>query len=337
MVFTNQSNSYIIQAMKRALTGIRPTGDLHLGNYLGTIRPALALQKEYECFFFIADLHALTTQKNGDALRKSVIEIAAAWIALGLDTNKHFIYRQSYIPEVTEYTWYLSSVTGMGLLEKAHAYKDAAANGNENTVSHAVFMYPVLMASDILMYSPDVVPVGKDQKQHVEMARDIAGSFNAIYGETIKLAAPLIDEKVMTIPGLDGRKMSKSYNNTIPVFVSEEETLKLIKTLTTDSTPLEASKELGGTLIGDLYKLFVAAGQYEDLKTRMKQGGMGWGHAKLELAAAINMNLKDARAKYKALMEDKDSVIAILEEGEAKARKIALAGIEELRKRVGVR
>ena len=194
--------------MKRSLTGIRPSGNPHLGNYLGSIKPALERQANFHCMYFIADMHSLTTLKNSDAMKSFTYDLVATWLALGFDPSKNIMYRQSDIPEVTELAWYLSCCTGMGLLEKSHAYKDALADNRD--VNHGVFAYPLLMAADILLYEPDIVPVGKDQKQHVEMARDMAGSFNAAFNcSVLKLPEPIIDEKVMSIPGLDGRKMSK--------------------------------------------------------------------------------------------------------------------------------
>lgn len=319
---------------KRSLTGIRASGNLHLGNYLGTIRPALELTSTYDCIYFIADLHALTTNKNPELLRQSTLDQVATWLALGLDTKKHILFRQSDVPETTELAWYLSCVTGMGLLEKAHAYKDASSQDKE--VNHGVFAYPVLMAADILLYDADVVPVGKDQKQHVEMARDMAGSFNALFGEgVIKLPQPLINEKVMVIPGLDGRKMSKSYGNEIPLFCSEKELRKLVMSIKTDSTPLEAPKSLEGTLINDLYGLFATPEEVKDLTSRLAAGGMGWGHAKEELFKVINRHVSEARSKYDELRADTELLKKELESGADKARAIAYPIMERIKKAIG--
>ncbi|MCB0351944.1 MAG: tryptophan--tRNA ligase [Bdellovibrionales bacterium] len=321
--------------MKRSLTGIRATGNLHIGNYLGAIREGVRLQEEYECLYFIADMHSLTTNKDPNLLRMQSLDIAASWIACGLDTQKHLLYRQSDIPVVAEFAWYLSCCTGMGLLQKAHSYKDAIAN--EKEVNHGVFAYPVLMAADILMYDPDVVPVGKDQKQHVEMSRDMAGSVNSLYGEgVLKLPEPLINEKVMVIPGLDGRKMSKSYNNEIPLFSSEKELRKKVMSITTDSTALEAPKTLDGTLVGQLFSFFASQGEYEDLNKRLSKGGLGWGHAKEELFQAINREIKEARDRYQALRSDEDQLNGILEEGRDKALKIGIPVLNRLREAVGM-
>ncbi|RME58072.1 MAG: tryptophan--tRNA ligase, partial [Candidatus Dadabacteria bacterium] len=238
---------------KRALTGITPTGTIHIGNYFGAIAPALSYQDQYECFFFVADFHALTTNKNREEIISQTYDIVAAWLAFGFNPKRHFMYRQSDVPLTAELAWYLSCVTGVGLLQKGHAYKDALAKNKE--VNHGVLAYPVLMAADILLYEADIVPVGKDQKQHVEFTRDMAGSFNAVYGEGIlKLPTPLIREEVMAVPGLDGRKMSKSYNNVIPLFEKPEKLKKLVMSIKTDSTPLEEPKDLDSTIIGAIYK-----------------------------------------------------------------------------------
>ncbi|MCI5064096.1 tryptophan--tRNA ligase [bacterium] len=320
---------------KRALTGIRATGQLHLGNYLGAIREALRLQQEYECLYFIADLHSLTTNRNPEALREQSLDIAASWIAFGLDTDHHLLYRQSDLPQVTELAWYLSCVTGMGYLQKAHSYKDAVAQ--EKEVNHGVFSYPVLMAADILLYEPDLVPVGKDQKQHVEMSRNMAGSFNAAYGkEVLKIPEPKINEEVMTIPGLDGRKMSKSYDNTIPLFAPEKVMRKKVMSLTTDSTPLEAPKELDGSGVGDLFVHFASAEEYRDLKDRLAAGGLGWGHAKDELFQAIIRELQEPAKRYRELRGDEEQLRAVLRSGGERAHAIGQKVLAEVRTTVGI-
>ncbi len=319
---------------KRAVTGIRPSGDLHLGNYLGAIKPALTLQNEYDCIFFVADLHALTTMRDGKKLSEYSYDIIATWIALGLDCEKHLLFRQSDIPFVTEYAWYLSCVTGVGFLEKAHAYKDAAAQAKE--VNHGVFAYPVLMAADILLYEPDVVPVGKDQKQHVEMARNMAGSFNSAFkADLIKLPEPLIDETVMTIPGLDGRKMSKSYDNYVPLFAEEKALRKKIMSLVTDSSSQEEPKTLDGTVVGDLFKLFASMEEYSELKSLLAKGGMGWGHAKEALFVAINKDISEARSKYLSLKKDTKTLDAIIARSTERAYEIAKLNLNKLRKVIG--
>ena len=323
------------QQKKRALTGLRATGNLHLGNYLGALRPALYLSQTYECIYFIADLHALTSNRDADAIATQTLDQVATWLALGLDVEKHILFRQSDVTQVTELMWYLSCVTNLGLLEKAHAYKDAAAQGQD--VNHGVFAYPVLMAADILLYEPDVVPVGKDQKQHVEMARDIAGALNALYGDTLKLPQPLIQEEVMLIPGLDGRKMSKSYNNEIPLFCDEKSLRKKLMSLKTDSTPMEEPKVLEGTLVGDLYKLFATHDQVADLTSRLAKGGMGWGHAKEELFAVINDHVKEMRAQYVELRKDEKNLHGVLAQGAERARMRAQPTLNRVRHAFGIR
>ena len=320
---------------KLALTGLRATGNLHLGNYLGALRPALYLSQTYECIYFIADLHALTSNRDADAIATQTLDQVATWLALGLDVEKHILFRQSDVTQVTELMWYLSCVTNLGLLEKAHAYKDAAAQGQD--VNHGVFAYPVLMAADILLYEPDVVPVGKDQKQHVEMARDIAGALNALYGDTLKLPQPLIQEEVMLIPGLDGRKMSKSYNNEIPLFCDEKSLRKKLMSLKTDSTPMEEPKVLEGTLVGDLYKLFATHDQVADLTSRLAKGGMGWGHAKEELFAVINDHVKEMRAQYVELRKDEKNLHGVLAQGAERARMRAQPTLNRVRHAFGIR
>lgn len=321
---------------KIALTGIRASGNLHIGNYLGALKPALELQSSYRCMYFIADMHSLTTNRDRDAMREHTYDIVAAWLAAGLDPQAHCIYRQSDISIVAELAWYLSCVTGMGLLEKAHAYKDAQSQAKE--LNHGVFAYPVLMAADILLYDADVVPVGKDQKQHVEMARDIAGSFNALFGEgALRLPQPLIREEVMTIPGLDGRKMSKSYGNEIPLTIDEKGLRKKVMSIKTDSTPLEEPKSMQGTLVGDLFKLFGSASQYQDLEQRLQRGGLGWGHAKEELATVLNSALSPLRERYDELRGDLTLLDRILDTGQEQAFAMAQGVLNRVRERVGFR
>ena len=320
---------------KRSLTGLKPTGTLHLGNYLGALKPALELSKSYDCIYFIADLHSLTQNRDAQALASQTLDQVATWLAIGLDTDTHTLFRQSDVPSVTELTWYLSCVTGHGLLEKAHAFKDAAAKGLE--VNMGTFSYPVLMAADILIYDTDIVPVGKDQKQHVEMARDMAGSLNATYGELLKLPEPLIQEEVMTIPGLDGRKMSKSYNNEVPLFCDEKSLRKKLMSLTTDSTGLEEPKTLAGTTIGELFNLFATKEQYEDLAARLAKGGMGWGHAKDELFVTINEHVKEMRDRYNEYRKDEGLLRKELAKGAEKAQAVASKTIDRVRHAVGLR
>lgn len=321
--------------MKRALTGIRTSGEIHIGNYLGAIKPAIELQKDYECVFFLADLHSLTTMRDPDELRKNVLDQVATWVACGFDYKKNVLFRQSDLPSI-ELSWYLACSTGVGFLEKAHAYKDAATKNND--VNVGVFYYPVLMAADILLYDADIVPVGKDQKQHVEMTRDMAGSVNAIYGEnTLKLPAVSIREEVMTVPGLDGQKMSKSYNNTIPLMLPEKPLRKKVMSIITDSTALEDSKTMDNSIFGEFFKLFSSKEEYDDLEKRLNAGGIGWGHAKEELFQAINKEVLPLREHYDEIRPDEKLLFKILEEGREKAEAIANPVIERVRKALGIR
>ncbi len=322
-------------AKKRSLTGLRATGNLHLGNYLGAMRPALEFCEKYDGIYFIADLHALTSNRNPDLLASQTFDHLATWLAIGLDTEKHTLFRQSDIREHTELSWFLSCVTNLGLLEKSHAFKDAVSQGAD--VNHGLFAYPVLMAADILLYDADVVPVGKDQKQHVEMARDIAGAFNAIYGDVLKLPEPVIQEEVKLIPGLDGRKMSKSYGNEIALLCPEKELRKKLLSLKTDSTPLEEPKALQGSLVGDLFVLFASAEQFADLEVRLARGGMGWGHAKEELFGVINEHVRPARDRYNELRSDEGYLREVLNRGAEKARAIASPTMSRVRHAVGIR
>jgi tryptophanyl-tRNA synthetase len=320
---------------KRSLTGLKPTGNLHLGNYLGALKPAFELSKSYDCIYFIADLHSLTQNRDADALASQTLDQVATWLAIGLDTDQHILFRQSDVPSVTELTWYLSCVTGHGLLEKAHAFKDAQAKNQE--VNMGTFCYPVLMAADILLYDTDVVPVGKDQKQHVEMARDMAGSLNSLYGELLKLPEPVIQEEVMLIPGLDGRKMSKSYNNEVPLFCDEKTLRKKLMSLKTDSSGMEEPKTLAGTTLGELFALFGTKAQHEDLTARLAKGGMGWGHAKDELFVVINDHVKEMRERYQEFRKDEALLRKELAKGAEKAQAVASQTITRVRHALGLR
>jgi tryptophanyl-tRNA synthetase len=320
---------------KISLSGVQSSGTLHIGNYLGMIQPAMARQTEYSCIYFIADLHSLTSLRDAKARRENSLDLVAAFLACDFDVDKHIFYRQSDVPMVTELTWYLSCVTGLGLLEKAHKFKDFTAKGEE--INHGLFSYPVLMAADILMYDADVVPVGKDQKQHVEMARDIAGSFNAIYGEgLLKMPEVAIEERVMVIPGLDGRKMSKSYGNIVPLFAESKELRKTVMSIKTDSTPLEDPKVLEGTLVGQLFSLFSTQAEYRDLEKRLQAGGLGWGHAKEELFQAIEREISPVRSKYNELRANENLLHQTLRAGAERARSVSLPVLTRVREAVGV-
>jgi len=328
---------------KISLTGIKPTGDLHIGNYFGAIKPALDLAKEYDARYFIADYHALNTMKNPKELNSTIRQVAAGWLASGLDPEKVIFYRQSSIPEVFELTAMLMAFTPKGMMNRAHAYKDAAQknidknNDIDEGVNMGLFTYPVLMAADIIIFDSDIVPVGKDQKQHIEMAQDIAQSVNANYNQKIlKVPQPGIQEGSAVVPGLDGRKMSKSYNNVIPLFAPEKTLRKTITRITTNSQSVEEPKNPDESQIFHLYKLFTSASEQEALAKRYRAGGMGWGEAKEELFHAANRFLSPIRERYDAIMADIPSLDKILEEGAQKARPIAAATVSRFRKAAGI-
>ncbi|MBN2402790.1 MAG: tryptophan--tRNA ligase, partial [Spirochaetes bacterium] len=292
--------------MSRILSGIQPSGKLHIGNYFGMMKSMIDSQKENDVFCFLANYHAMTSSENGKLLRDYTIEAAIDLIALGLDPDKCHFWVQSDIPEVTQLTWILSCHTSLGLLERSHSYKDKVAHG---IVPNAgLFTYPVLMAADILLYQSDMVPVGKDQKQHLEITRDVAQSFNAKFGETFVIPEPKISDEIALIPGVDGQKMSKSYNNAIYIFEEEKELKKKIMKIVTDSTPVEEPKDPEKCNVFALYKLFADNKKTEDMRSRYKQGGMGYGEAKKELFGIIWEYFKDAREKRKLLEKDKEKI-----------------------------
>lgn len=321
--------------MKRILSGIQPTGALHLGNYFGMMRPAIGLQDDGEAFYFIADYHALTTVRDADMLRKFSREVALDFLACGLDPDKACLFRQSDVPEVTELAWILSTLTPMGLLERCHSYKDKISRGM--SPSHGLFAYPVLMAADILIYDSDVVPVGRDQKQHIEVARDIAIKMNEHYGEVFKLPEPSILEDVAVVPGTDGQKMSKSYNNTIPLFLEEKPLRKLIMRMVTDSTPVEAPKDPEGSCILALYKLFASTDEVAAMEADYRRGGVGYGEFKQRLFEAVRDHFEPMRAKRQELQADVKVIEEVLADGAAKARNVAQRTMDRVRKAVGLR
>lgn len=319
---------------KRTLSGIKPTGNPHLGNYLGMLQPALAMQATHETFYFIADYHALTTVNDPKELRESTYDLVAVFDALGMDFEAHTFFRQSDVPEVTELTWLLSCVTPMGLLERAHAFKDARQKGQE--VNHGLFAYPVLMAADILIYDSHEVPVGKDQKQHLEMTRDIAQRFNHLYGETFIVPEPRIEEVVATIPGLDGRKMSKSYDNVIPLFSTEKQLRKTIMRIVTDSKGVEDPKDPDTCNVFQIFRQFADEQQQAHWAQRYRAGGMGYGEIKQATFETINEHLAPRRERYFKVREDKAHLDAILEAGGRRARQVAQGVLGRARKRVGL-
>jgi tryptophanyl-tRNA synthetase len=328
---------------KISLTGIKPTGDLHIGNYFGAIKPALELAKEYDARYFIADYHALNTMKNPKELNATIREVAAGWLAAGLNPEKVIFYRQSSIPEVFELTTMLMAFTSKGLMNRAHAYKAAIQENIEKGgdtdagINMGLFTYPVLMAADIILFDSDIVPVGKDQVQHIEMAQDIAQSVNANYGQQIlKIPQAGVQENTAIVPGLDGRKMSKSYGNVIPIFAPENILRKTIMRITTNSQTVEEPKNPDESQIFQLYKLFAQKSEQDALASRYRAGGMGWGDAKEELFQAANRCLTPMRERYDAIMADIPSLDKILEQGAQKARPIASATIKRFRKAAGV-
>lgn len=302
----------------RVLSGIQPTGRFHWGNYFGAIRQYIALQGNQQAFYFIADLHALTTIRDAEQLRQLRLDAALDLLALGLDPNRATLFLQSDVPEVTELTWLLMSVAPMGLLEKCHAYKDKKAKGLP--ADAGLFTYPVLMAADILLYDSDVVPVGVDQVQHIEVTRDLALRFNHHYGEVFTLPAPRVLDESAKVPGTDGEKMSKSYGNTIDVFEPEKKLRKKIMSIKTDSTPVEAPKDPDACHIFTLYKLFASPEQQSALAARYRAGGMGYGEAKQALFELANERFAPARAKREELAADPCIVQDVLAAGAARAR-----------------
>ena len=321
--------------MKRILSGVQPSGQIHLGNYLGAIRNHIDMQKKHECYLFIADLHALTTVRDPKEMRENVLNLAKAYIALGLDTKKTVFFQQSSLPEHAELCWILDSLTPMGLLERAHAWKDAKAKGTkEATVG--LFNYPVLQAADILLYKPDLVPVGQDQKQHIEMTRDIATKFNQTYGEVFPLPEPHIPKEVAIIPGTDGRKMSKSYGNTIDIFADDKTLKKQVMGIKTDSTPLEKPKDPKKCLVYTLYSLLATPGETKKLATKYRKGGFGYGDAKKLLLAKIEDHFGPARKTYLGLDKNPKIVQNTLLQGNKKAKQVASKTLEEVKKKAGL-
>jgi tryptophanyl-tRNA synthetase len=321
--------------MARILTGIQSSGRPHLGNLLGAIIPAIELSKQpgNESFFFIADMHSLTTIKDARVRVENVRAVAAAWLAFGFDVDKNLFYRQSRIPEVCELTWYLSCFTPYPMLANSHSFKDKADRLAD--VNAGLFIYPVLMTSDIILYDANYVPVGKDQKQHLEIARDIAASFNNQFGETFVVPEARIAEDLMTIPGTDGQKMSKSYGNIIDIFLPDKELKKQILSIITDSTPLEASKNPDTDNVFNIYKLIAAPEQTEALRKKYLAGNFGYGHAKQALLELIQTKYHKEREAFNFYMSHPAELESKLEQGEAKARTIAAEVLDRVRVKLG--
>jgi tryptophanyl-tRNA synthetase len=319
--------------MKRVLSGIQPSGDLHIGNYFGAIQQWLKMQEDHECYFFLADLHALTSIKNAEMLRRMSHEAVLSYLACGLDPNKCVIFEQSHVPAHTEMAWILSTLAPMGLLERAHSYKDKVSKGVDASVG--LFTYPILMAVDILLYRPDFVPVGKDQKQHVEITRDLAEKFNHQYGEVFVLPEPFIPDSVAVIPGVDGQKMSKSYSNTIPLFAEEKDLKKKIMGIVTDSAEVAANKDPEGNTIYELYKL-VAPDQSEDMAGKFREGGYGYGDAKKDLLKATQEFLAPIWEERRKIEMREGYVEEILAEGARKATAESDKVMDRVRELVGL-
>ncbi len=321
--------------MARILTGIQSSGRPHMGNLLGAIVPAIQLSKKEgnESLFFIADLHSLTTIKDAATRVENVNATAAAWLAFGFDTDRNIFYRQSRIPEVCELNWYLNCFTPYPMLANAHSFKDKSDKLSD--VNAGLFTYPVLMTADIILYEAEFVPVGKDQKQHLEMAKDIASGFNHKYGETFVLPEPKIDEQVMTIPGTDGQKMSKSYGNTIDIFLPDKALRKQVMSIVTDSTPLEEPKNPDTCNVFSLYKLIANDTEVKALRERYEGGNFGYGHAKQALFELILQKFEKERTLFNHYMENVDALEEKLRTGEEKARGIARGVLEKVRNKLG--
>ncbi len=327
------------------LTGITTTGTPHVGNYVGAIRPGIAASRDpaKQNYYFLADFHALAKNEDPDKISRSTLEIAAAWLALGLDTDNATFYRQSDIPEIPELTWILTGMTAKGLMNRAHSYKaavqanlDSGDSDPDKAITMALYSYPILMAADILMFNATKVPVGRDQKQHVEMARDIAQRFNHHYGETFVLPEPVIDDDTAVLAGLDGRKMSKSYNNTIPLFAPEKELRKLIMKIKTNSLEPGEPKDTEGSTLFDIYRAFATKAEATSVAARYSQG-IAWGEMKQLLFEYINEHIGPARAEFERLMADPAIVEAELRKGAERARGIAAPFLDRIRRAIGIR
>lgn len=325
--------------MARVLTGIQSSGRPHLGNILGAIVPAIQLieqNKQEESFIFIADFHSLTSGKDGELRKQNTLAVAAAWLAFGLDIEKTTFYRQSRIPEVAELTWYLNCFTPYPMLANAHSFKDKSSRLAD--VNAGLFIYPVLMASDILLYSANLVPVGKDQLQHLEMTRDIASTFNRIVEEEILVIPEArISEEVMIIPGTDGQKMSKSYNNYIDIFLSEKELKKNVNSIVTDSTALEDPKDPDTCNVFKLYSLLANPEQIEKMRANYLGGNYGYGHAKKEFLELILSKFAKERETFNFFMDNPEEIEKRLEAGEEKAKAVAMDVLNRVRTKLGFR
>jgi tryptophanyl-tRNA synthetase len=319
----------------RVLSGIQPSGVLHIGNYLGMIQPMVASQETSEVFCFIVNLHSLTSVFDSQQLFSFTNDAIIDLLALGIDPDKSVFWVQSDVPEVTELTWYLSNVTPVGLLERCHSYKDKVAKNLP--ANNGLFSYPVLMAADILMYQSNIVPVGKDQKQHVEVARDIAIKFNQTYGEVFTIPEPRIKEELAVIPGIDGQKMSKSYGNTLDIFAPESQLRKRVMSIVTDPTPLESPKDPEKSVVFAVYKLFASPEKTTDMESRLRKGGYGYGDAKKELFSVLWEYFLPFRKKREQIAGNLDFIAEVRKKGADKARAIGLPTLDKVRELVGVK
>src|SRR5213592_383629 len=319
----------------RILSGIQPSGVLHIGNYFGMMRPAIELQKQGETFYFIADYHALTSVRDPKALRENSRRVALDFLACGLDPERAALFRQSDVPQVTELAWILSTVAPTGLLERAHSYKDKLARGMSANVG--LFSYPILMAADILIYDSDVVPVGKDQKQHIEMTRDLAVKMNETYGPIFKLPEPRIRVASETVPGIDGQKMSKSYGNNIDIFGDEKEMRKRVMSIVTDSIAVDAPKDPATSTIFRLYSLVASNDEIEDMRERFVKGGTGYGDFKKQLFEKLWEYFGPMRKRREEILTDKSYIDSVLKKGATRANEIAEQVMKRVRKSVGLR
>ncbi len=321
--------------MAKILTGIQSSGVPHLGNILGAMLPAIELSKnpQNQSLLFIADMHSLTSIKDAATRRHNTNAVAAAWLAFGFDTEKNLFYRQSQIPEVAELAWYLGCFTPFPMLANAHSFKDKSSNLAD--VNAGLFTYPVLMAADIILYDAEFVPVGKDQEQHLEITRDIVTAFNSRYGEVFVLPEAKIDDEIKTIVGTDGRKMSKSYHNTIDIFLPEKELLKQVKTIVTDSTPLEEPKNPDTCHVFKIYSVVATPTQQATLRAKYLAGNFGYGHAKQELFAVLNEKFDSQRKLFHKYMNNPTEIDKKLEAGEARVRKMAKEKLSIVREKLG--
>jgi tryptophanyl-tRNA synthetase len=318
----------------RILSGIQPSGVLHIGNYFGMMRPAIVLQDEGEALYFIADYHALTSLRDPEALRQNSRRVALDFLACGLDPQKASLFRQSDVPQVTELAWILSTLTPVSRLELAHSYKDKIARGA--APSAGLFNYPVLMSADILIYDSDIVPVGKDQKQHIEIARDLAARINEAFGAVLKLPEPRIQERTQVVPGIDGQKMSKSYGNTIDIFGDEKETRKRVMSIVTDSTPVEGPKDPARSTIVQLYSLFASPAGVEEMREKFRAGGVGYGEFKEQLFERLWEFFRPMRKRREEILADKSYIDEVLKRGAKRANEIANGVMPRVRAAVGL-